>query len=161
MTERKPPTMSIDDWVEGQIRRADAEGAFEALPGAGRPIAGLDRELDPLTWVVAKLRSEQVDLADILPPQLALAREAEQVPEHVRTLASEALVLAYLQDLNERISLAHARPAEGPPMRTKLIKIEPVLTQWREYQASRVPVRPVPVAEPKPRRRFFGRRSNS
>jgi hypothetical protein len=157
MTERKPRTMSVDDWVEGQIHRANAEGAFDNLPGAGKPIAGLDREQDPLTWVVNKLRSEQVDLADILPPQLALAREAERVAEHLRSLPSEAMVLAYLSDLNDRISLAHARPAEGPPMRTKLVKVEPLLEQWREYRASLRPARPpvVPVAGPR-RRRLTG-----
>jgi len=56
------------------------------------------------------------------------------------------MVLAYLDDLNERISLAHARPAEGPPMRTKLIKIEPVLEQWREHRAALLP--PPPPVEP-------------
>jgi hypothetical protein len=154
MTERKPHSMSINDWVEGQIRRADAEGAFDNLPGAGRPLVGLDTEQDPLTWVVNKLRREQVDLTSVLPPQLALAREAELVPERVRTMASEAAVRGYLDDLNARISHAHAWPPEGPPMRTKLVKVEPILEQWREYRASlAAAVRPTVVGEPRQRRR--------
>ena len=149
--------MSINDWVEGQIRRADAEGAFEDLPGKGRPLAGLDRELDPMTWVVEKLRAERFDLATVLPPQLALAREAELVPDKIRTMRTQAAVRAYLEDLNQRIRLAHARPAEGPPMRTKLIKLEPVLAQWRQYRASLTPPAPEPAPEP-PRRRLFRRK---
>ncbi len=158
MTERKPRSMSVDDWVEGQIHRAEAEAAFVNLPGAGKPLAGLDREQDPMTWIVNKLRAENVDLVDVLPPQLALAREAELVPEQVRTLPSEALVLAYLEDLNARISRAHARPQIGPPMRTKLIKIEPVLADWRDYRASLSPPKPEPATEAKPKRRRFRRR---
>ncbi|HEX2905150.1 MAG TPA: DUF1992 domain-containing protein [Jatrophihabitans sp.] len=157
MTERKPRDMSVDDWVEGQIRRAEAGGAFEDLPGKGRPLTGLDRELDPMSWVVAKLRAENFDLLSVLPPQLALAREAELVPERVRTMRSENAVRDYLADLNQRIRLAHARPAEGPPMRVKMLAIDPVLAEWRAYRASLTPP-PAPVQATRERRRLFRRR---
>lgn len=159
MTERKPPNMSVDDWVEGQIRHAEAQGAFTDLPGKGRPIAGLDRELDPMTWVVNKLRAENFDVLTVLPPQLALAREAELVPDKINAMRSESAVVAYLEDLNQRIRLAHARPPEGPPMRTKLIKLEPVLAEWREYRASLRPLPPAPPIEPSRKRRLFRRRT--
>lgn len=156
---RKPRSMSVSDWVEGQIRRADAEGAFADLPGKGRPLTGLDRDLDPMTWVVNKLRAEKFDLLTVLPPQLALAREAELVPEKVRTMRTEAAVRSYLEDLNQRIRLAHARPAEGPPMRVRMLAIEPVITEWRAYRATLTPPPPpAPVAPPR-RRRWFGRQS--
>jgi len=159
MTERKPRSMSVDDWVEGQIHRAEAEGAFQNLPGAGKPIPGLDREQDPMTWIVNKLRSEGVDPVDVLPPQLALAREAELVPEYVRTLPSEAMVLSYLDDLNRRINKAHARPQIGPPMRTKLVKVEPLLEAWREHQVELARVKPAPAPAPEKPTRWYRRRT--
>jgi hypothetical protein len=43
MTEREPPGMRCEDWIERQIREAQERGAFDDLPGAGKPIPGLDR----------------------------------------------------------------------------------------------------------------------
>jgi Domain of unknown function (DUF1992) len=37
MTERKPPGVSWESWFEEQIRRAREDGAFDNLPGAGKP----------------------------------------------------------------------------------------------------------------------------
>ena len=38
MTERKPPGMKTEDWVEAQIKQAQNRGEFDNLPGAGKPI---------------------------------------------------------------------------------------------------------------------------
>ena len=38
MTERKPPGTSWETWIEAQIRVAMEDGAFENLPGAGKPL---------------------------------------------------------------------------------------------------------------------------
>jgi len=42
MTERKPPGVSWESWFEEQIRQAQEEGAFENLPGAGKPLPDLE-----------------------------------------------------------------------------------------------------------------------
>ena len=161
MTERKPRSMSVNTWVEGQIRRAEAQGEFRDLAGAGKPLPNLDREQDPLTWVVNKLRAEKFDLTAVLPPQLALAREVELLPDKLTGLPSQSAVLAYLTDLNRRITQAHARPAEGPPMRTKLVDVEASLEQWRGYRAARLAAARTTSPTAPPRRsgwrRAFGR----
>jgi hypothetical protein len=36
MTERKPPGVSFESWVEKQIREAADRGEFDNLPGASR-----------------------------------------------------------------------------------------------------------------------------
>jgi hypothetical protein len=43
MTERKPAGMSFETWVDNQISRSIARGDFEDLPGAGKPIPGIER----------------------------------------------------------------------------------------------------------------------
>ncbi len=37
MTERKPPGTNWETWVDAQIRVAREQGAFDNLPGAGKP----------------------------------------------------------------------------------------------------------------------------
>jgi DnaJ-like protein len=51
MTERKPPGTSSETWIDAQIRVAREQGAFDNLPGAGKPLPNLGQEYDPLWWV--------------------------------------------------------------------------------------------------------------
>jgi len=48
MTEQKPPGMSWESWIDQQIREAREAGLFDNLPGAGKPLANLTDEYDPL-----------------------------------------------------------------------------------------------------------------
>ena len=57
-----------------QILEATERGAFDNLPGAGRPIEDLDKPHDELWWVKQKLRRENLSY---LPPTIALRKEAE------------------------------------------------------------------------------------
>ena len=74
MTERKPAGTSWESWIEAQIRVAMQQGAFDNLPGAGKPIPNLGQESDPLWWVKQFAKREQIS---ILPPSLALQRKVE------------------------------------------------------------------------------------
>src|SRR5205809_31264 len=74
MTARKPPGTSWESWVEAQIRVAMEQGAFDNLPGAGKPLPNLDQEHDPLWWVKQLVQREQISL---LPPALELLRQVE------------------------------------------------------------------------------------
>jgi hypothetical protein len=71
MTEPKPPGTSWESWIEAQIRVAREQGAFDNLPGAGKPIPNLDQAHDPLWWVKQLLQREQLSM---LPPSLELLR---------------------------------------------------------------------------------------
>jgi hypothetical protein len=148
--------MTFPGWVEQQVRQAEAEGAFENLPGAGRPIPDLDRQHDDLAWLAGYLRREDVDVVEILPPSLQLAKEVETLPDRLAGLASESRVRAVITDLNERIDAAYARPQVGPPLRVKKVRVDDAVEQWR---AARPPV-PAPAAVPSPavRRRWWRRR---
>ena len=74
MTERKPPGTSWESWIEAQIRVAQEQGAFDNLPGAGKPLPNMDQEYDPMWWVKQLAEREQLSL---LPPSLELARKVE------------------------------------------------------------------------------------
>ena len=45
MTERKPPGVSWESWIDRQIREAEERGAFADLPGAGMRIPDLDKAI--------------------------------------------------------------------------------------------------------------------
>ncbi|WP_104524300.1 DnaJ family domain-containing protein [Blastococcus atacamensis] len=113
MTERKPPGVSFETWVDNQIARGQARGDFENLPGAGRPLSREALSGNAYDWAVAKARREGVDTAAMLPPGLALRRERDELPERVARLAAEAEVRAVAEDYNARVEAFWRQPQES------------------------------------------------
>jgi Domain of unknown function (DUF1992) len=128
MSERKPEGMEFESFVEQQIRRAQAEGAFRDLPGAGRPIPEVDKPLDELWWLKAKLKREGLDL---LPEALAVRRDVERALARARTLRSEREVRALLLVLNRRIQRLNATATGGPPTSLAAVDVEEAVREWR------------------------------
>jgi Domain of unknown function (DUF1992) len=165
MTTRKPSSVSFPDWVDQQIRTAAAEGAFDNLPGAGKPIPDIGAPQHELAWVASYLRREKVDIVDILPPALALAKEVEALPERLLTEPTEDAARRVVEKLNDRIAKAHAAPQVGPPVRVKIINIDAAIVQWRAGRAELLrlqdeahPENASPVASDVSPRKRFGRR---
>jgi len=162
MTERKPPGVSFETWIERQIREAQARGEFDNLPGAGRPIADLDRPHDDLWWVKEKLRRENVSL---LPPALALRKEAADALAQAMEATSEATVREIVADINAKIRQGIRTP-HTPPVNMMPFDMERVVDEWREKQraeeqerAAAAVVEDVARVEPSPRStRWFRRR---
>jgi hypothetical protein len=128
MTDRKPPGTNWETWVEAQIRVAIEEGAFDNLPGAGKPLPNLDQE-DPLSWWVKQLaQREQIS---VLPPSLALLRKVEMEIAAIEQLHDEATVRCRVVALNVEIAKVNATVVEGPPTRLGTLDVEQVVAQWR------------------------------
>lgn len=111
MTERKPAGVSFESWVDKQIREAEQRGDFSQLPGFGKPLPGIDRPYDETWWIKAKMQREGVSM---LPPALALRKEAEDTRAAVSEARSEAEVRRMLTAVNEKIEAAIRRPPPGP-----------------------------------------------
>lgn len=47
-------------WVDLQVQQATQRGDFDNLPGADKPIPGLDRPHDPDWWVKQLIQREQI-----------------------------------------------------------------------------------------------------
>lgn len=129
MTERKPPGVSFESFVDRQIRQAEERGEFEELPGFGKPLASLDAPYDELWWIKGKLHREGFA---VLPPALALRKEAEDAREAVRAARTERQVRDILTEVNTKIRAALRRPPPGPPLNLAEFDVEAELTQWRE-----------------------------
>jgi DnaJ homologue, subfamily C, member 28, conserved domain len=132
MTERKPPGVSVATWVERQIREATERGEFDNLPGAGKPIADLDKPHDELWWVKQKLRRENLSY---LPPTIALRKEAEDALLAASQAGSEAQVRRIVADINRKILEGNRKAASGPPLNLMPFDVERVVRTWRERRA--------------------------
>ena len=112
MTERKPPQVRFEDWVERQIRTAQERGAFDDLPGAGKPIPNLDKPMTTAEWAVEWARREEADLTAALLLSLALRREREDLLALAAQQGSEAQVRSLVEGFNARLRAAYLRPAD-------------------------------------------------
>lgn len=135
MTERKPPGVPFETWVERQIRLAQERGELDDLPGMGKPLPpSLENELG---WIARKLKRENIDTAALLPPALALAREVEDLPRRLLRERREDDVRAIVSELNDRIRRAHVGPQLGPPVRVRPVDVDEAVATWREARSSR------------------------
>lgn len=132
MTERKPPEVPHETWVERQIREAAERGEFDNLPGAGKPIPDLDRPRDDLWWIKQKMRREKLAY---VPPTLALRKEAQDARDAVSRARSEAEVRRIMSDINDKIVEANRKPLAGPPLNLAPFDVERVVREWRARHA--------------------------
>ncbi|MFI6146930.1 DUF1992 domain-containing protein [Streptomyces sp. NPDC051109] len=129
MTDRKPPGVNFESWVDRQIREAAERGEFEQLPGYGKPLASIDAPYDEQWWIKDKMHREGFAA---LPPALALRKEAEDALEAVHAARSERQVRSILTGINEKIRAALRRPPPGPPLHLAEFDVDEVLRTWRE-----------------------------
>jgi Domain of unknown function (DUF1992) len=133
MTERKPPGVGFETWVERQLREAAERGAFDDLPGAGKPIPDLDKPHDELWWVKQKLRRENFSY---LPPTIVLRRQAEEALEAAAQAGSEDEVRRIVAGINARIIEGNRKAASGPPLNLAPFDVERVVGGWRDRRGS-------------------------
>lgn len=133
-------TPSHEGWIERQIQEAIARGEFDDLPGAGRPLRGLD-DRDPDWWVKQMMAREHLDMSDAVPPVFQLRREHAAFPESLADIATEADVREVLRDYNARVLAELRRPTFGkasPPLAPRA-DVEELVGQWRALRAQRAP----------------------
>jgi len=128
MTERKPPGTSWESWIETQIRVAMEDGAFDNLPGTGKPLPNHGQEFDPLWWEKQLIQREQISA---LPPSLELLRKVETKLAAIARLDDEAAVRRQIAALNAEIARVNATVVEGPPTRAAPLNIDQVVARWR------------------------------
>jgi len=133
MTERKPPGTSWETWIDAQIRVAKEQGAFDNLPGAGKPLPNIGDEYDPDWWVKQLVKREEVS---ILPPSLELLRKVEKELAAIEQLDDEAAVRRRVAALNVEIAKVNATVMEGPPTRLGTLNADKVVERWRRARAA-------------------------
>ena len=133
MTERKPPGTTWETWVEGQIRVAMEDGAFDNLPGAGKPLPNFGQEYDPLWWEKQLVQREQIS---VLPASLELLRKVEKELAAIEKFHDEASIRRWVAALNIEIANVNATVVEGPPTRLGTVNADQVVAQWRQIPST-------------------------
>ncbi|WP_067834303.1 DUF1992 domain-containing protein [Nocardia lijiangensis] len=162
MTERKPPDLTFESWIDKQVREATERGEFDNLRGAGRPIPGAGTSVDENWWLRGYLRREGVRADGMLPESLVLRRDVERIQETVADLDAERQVRAAVAELNERV-VHYLRVPTSPHVPVGPVDADAVVTRWRADRTlasgTPAPVAPRRVQEtvPAPTRRWWQR----
>ena len=142
MSERKPAGMSHGSWIDEQIRRAEERGAFDDLPGAGKPLPKRNEDAAQ-AWLREYLRREGISADELLPAPLKLRKEIERLGENAATLRSEDQVREVARELNDRIVQWRRFPS-GPAVFVPLVDTEAMAARWREAHRPPEPERTSP-----------------
>jgi hypothetical protein len=149
MTARKPPGMSFTSWIDQQISEAQERGAFDNLPGAGKPLPKRREADDGQAWLREYLRREGVSTDELLPTPLKLRKEIERLADAAPGMSSEQEVRDVARDLNRRIA-AWRRIPVGPPVFVPLVNTEAMVTRWREAHPVASPGAPPATGDSRP-----------
>lgn len=121
--------------VEIAIQQAQRRGDFDGLPGAGKPLTGLNAVRDPDWWIRRKIERE--GLTGLGPPALTLRAEDAALQGRLDGIAAETAVREVLEDFNRRVREARRQLLGGPPVVTAPRDVEAEVTAWRERRADR------------------------
>jgi hypothetical protein len=128
VTDRKPTGIGWESWIDRQVRHAREQGAFDDVPGAGRPIPDLDKPFDQQWWVKDKLRRENLSY---MPPSVALRKEAHDALQAAQEARTEAEVREIVADINEKIREANRKGIRGPALMLVPYDVERVVRRWK------------------------------
>ena len=125
--------------VDRAIREATERGEFDNLPGAGKPLENLGDPNDALWWVRGLAEREQLDFTGVLPPAVALRKEAATFPESLLDLRTEESVREVLDDFNRRVKQDRLRlPEPGmPQLLAPTVDVDDLVVQWSALRAGR------------------------
>jgi hypothetical protein len=141
MTERKPPGMSFTSWIDKQIYEAMERGAFDDLPGAGKPLPKRSEQDASQAWLRDYLAREGVPAEEMLPAPLMLRVKIQRLTDTVQNLRSEDEVREAVAELNHQIREWRRIPL-GPPIFVPLVDAEAMLGKWRAGQREAGPAAP-------------------
>jgi hypothetical protein len=142
--------------AEYLIRDAMAQGKFDNLKYAGKPIPGLGEGYDPDWWVKGLLQRENI--TGLGPKAILLRTEDAALDARLDAQFSEKQVRDILEDFNGRVIDARRQLQGGPPVVTKTRDVDAEVEGWHARRAAAVAAAP---PEPAPKRSWWRRRTTS
>jgi hypothetical protein len=139
--------------AEYLVRDAMAQGKFDNLKYAGKPIPGLGESYDPDWWVKGLLQRENI--SGLGPPAILLRSEDAELDAKLDAQYTEQQVRDVLLDFNRRVIDARRQLQGGPPVITKTRDPDGEVRRWQERRSAAAAAAPPP--EPEPRRPWWRR----
>lgn len=121
--------------AEYLIRDAMAQGKFDNLLYAGKPVPGLGEAYDPDWWVKGLLQRENI--SGLGPKAILLRTEDAGLDAKLDAQFSEKQVRDILTDFNGRVIDARRQLQGGPPVVTKTRDVDLELQRWRGRREAR------------------------
>src|SRR4051812_22263052 len=145
----------IDDAAKAEylIRDAMAQGKFDNLKYAGKPIPGLGEAYDPDWWVKGLIQRENI--SGLGPKAILLRTEDAELDARLDAQFGEKQVREIVEDFNARVIDARRQLQGGPPVITKTRDVDVELERWRGRRAAAAGAAAPP--EPGPRRSWWRR----
>jgi hypothetical protein len=113
--------------IDRAVREAAERGAFDNLPGAGKPLppsrSGGDEFLR--RWAEAEEGG-----SSFLPMSLQLRKEAADIGARVARERSEQKVRDLVEDLNRRVLNEIRMPTSTPPLAMRQLDVEQIVADW-------------------------------
>ena len=132
--------------VEYLIRDAMAQGKFDNLKYAGKPIPGLGEGYDPDWWVKGLIQRENI--TGIGPKAILLRTEDAELDTRLDAQYSEKQVRDLVEDFNARVIDARRQLQGGPPVITKTRDPDGEVRRWQERRSAAAAAAPLPEPEP-------------
>ncbi|SFR29620.1 protein of unknown function [Lentzea waywayandensis] len=127
MTQRKPPGMGFESWIDKQIREAQERGEFDDLPSAGKPLPGMGEALEEDWWIKKKVREEEGTAG--LPPSLVLRKQAETARARALAATTDEEARSIIEQMNAEILDALRKPLSGPPLNLMPFDVDALLRE--------------------------------
>lgn len=141
--------------VEYLIRDAMAQGKFDNLKYAGKPIPGLGESYDPDWWVKGLIQREH--LTGVGPKAILLRTEDAELDARLDTQYSEKQVRDIIQDFNARVIDARRQLQGGPPVITRTRDPDVEVQRWRQRRAASAAASAESPSESEPRKSWWRR----
>ncbi|RAX44535.1 DUF1992 domain-containing protein [Arthrobacter sp. AQ5-06] len=138
--------------AEYLIRDAMAQGKFDNLKYAGKPVPGLGEAYDPDWWIKGLIQRENI--TGLGPQAILLRTEDAELDGRLAAQNTEKQVRDILADFNARVIDARRQLQGGPPVITKTRDVDAEVERWHERRAARTHAAP---PEPERQRSWWQR----
>src|SRR6476661_7809712 len=138
--------------AEYLVRDAMAQGKFDNLKYAGKPIPGLGDSYDPDGWVKGLIQRENI--SGLGPAAILLRAEDAELDAKLDAQYTEQQVRDVVADFNRRVVDARRQLQGGPPVITKTRDVDGEVERWRSRRAVQVDEA---AAAPEPERPWWKR----
>jgi hypothetical protein len=128
MTERRPPGVGYESWIDRQVSEAEKRGKFDGLSTAGKPLPDIGGRSDENWWIKGKLREEGLSYTS---PSLALKKSVADALAAALEADSDDQARAIVEVINGKIREANRKGIKGPPVVFRPIQFESVLRDRR------------------------------